>query len=126
MALLKQSTFTVQTVYTKLHRLLLIAKLSHYRTRKYPAHEALGRTYDALADSIDTITEQLIGYSKIDPADLEIGTVGSLEPAALSEEIIQFCNQLVPFADERKYYNISNLAQELSGAGAQLNYLSRF
>jgi len=126
MATFQRSTYNEQSVYTDLHRLLLVVKLSHYRTRSFAAHEALGRTYDSVNDLIDTITEKLIGYSDIDPADLVIGTVSVQLPKELGASIISTAKKIEEFAETKEYCDIENLAQELSGAGATLRYLSRF
>jgi len=120
------SPYSEQTAFTFLHRILLQVKLSHYVTRKFPAHEALGRTYEGIEGILDTITEQLIGYSGNDPASLVIGTVTSSEPAALADAIMEGALKLENYASGKKYCNIENLAQELSGHGATLKYLSRF
>lgn len=119
-------TTAPQVIYDEIHKLLLQVKLSHYVTRQYSAHEAFGRIYDTVNSLIDEITEQLVGYSDTDPANLNIGTVASAEPRTLSLVIIGMGDRLVTFARENKYTNLENLGQELSGAGAQLKYLSRF
>jgi hypothetical protein len=114
--------FTIQTAFTELHRLLLVAKLSHYRTKKFPAHEAFGRTYDSILDLVDTITEQLVGYSGTDPGDMPVATITTREVTALADDLMLFANKLIAFAEEAGYPNIENLGQELSGVGAQLKY----
>lgn len=118
--------YTVQTAYTELHKIFLVSKLSHYVTKSFAAHEALGRTYDSLEDLIDTITEKLIGYSEVDPANLSIGVVAPMEPRTLAISIMGIAERLEDFAEVKEYCDIENLAQELSGVGAQLKYLSRF
>lgn len=119
-------SYTEQTAYTFLHKTLLQVKLSHYVTRQFPAHEALGRTYDGIAGMIDEITEQLIGYSGKDPAGLVIGTLQAGTPAELADAITAGARKLEKYAESKEYCNIENLAQELSGLGAQLKYLTRF
>ena len=126
MATFQRSSFNEQSVYTELHKLLLTIKLSHYRTRSFAAHEALGRTYDTVNDLIDTITEKLIGYSDVDPADLVVGTVSVQLPKELGSSIISTAKKIEELAEAKEYCDIENLAQELSGVGAQLIYLSRF
>jgi DNA-binding ferritin-like protein len=118
--------YTVQTAYTELHKLFLQVKLSHYTTKSYAAHSALGKTYDDMNDLIDTITEKLIGYSGEDPQALGIGSVLSMEPTQLAIAIMGAAERLEDFAEANEYCDIENLAQELSGIGAQLKYLSRF
>lgn len=119
------SSSSVQTFYTDLHKLFLVTKLSHYVTKSYAAHGAFGRTYDSLDELIDTITEKLIGYTKSDPTEFTIGTIKAISPAELADQIITLAGKLEQFA-KSKYPDIENLAQELSGVGAQLKYLSRF
>lgn len=120
------NSYTVQTAYTEIHKVLLITKLSHYTTKSFAAHEALGKAYDSITDLIDTITEKLIGYSEIDPTSLSIGTITVMEPRMLGISIIGIAERLEDFAEAKEYCDIENLAQELSGVGAQLKYLSRF
>lgn len=119
-------SYSVQNIYTDLHVLLLQSKLSHYITKSFAQHEAFGRTYDSIADLVDTMTEKLIGYSNIDPIALNIGKVEALQPKVLANSIIQCAARIESFAEEKEYCDIENLAQELSGIGAQLSYLSRF
>lgn len=119
-------TYSPQIAYTELHKLLLTVKLSHYITKSFAEHEALGKTYDAVNDLIDTITEKLIGYSDVDPQPLVIGTVSPSEPKTLGVYIMSMAKKLEEWAGSKEYCDIENLAQELSGVGAQLKYLSRF
>lgn len=123
---LKVPSYTIQMAYTEIHKVLLTAKLSHYLTKSFAAHEALGRTYDSLNALIDAITEKLIGYSEVDPQNLVIGTISPMEPRALGISIIGIAERLEDFAEVKEYCDIENLAQELSGVGSQLKYLSRF
>ena len=118
--------YTEQTAYTEIHKLFLMVKLSHYKTRSFAAHEALGRTYDGLNDLIDSITEKLIGYSGIDPTTFAIGTISAMNPKELGQYIIKAAEKLEDYAESKEYCDIENLAQELSGLGASLVYLSRF
>jgi hypothetical protein len=123
---LHNSPYTEQQLYTDIHRLLLTAKLSHYKTKSFAAHEAFGRIYDSINTLIDEITEQLIGYCSIDPTELAIGTVTAKLPKELGDYIMLIARKLEIYAESKTYCNIENLAQELSGVGAQLKYLSRF
>jgi DNA-binding ferritin-like protein len=125
-ALKLTNSYNEQAAYTFLHRSLLQVKLAHYTTKHFPAHEALGRTYDGIEEILDGITEQLIGYSGIDPTSLVIGTVSISTPKELADAIISGADKLQSFARGKKYANIENLAQELSGLGATLKFLCRY
>lgn len=118
--------YTAQSAYIFLHRILLQLKLSHYVTKHYPAHEAFGTVYATIEGMVDDITEQLIGYSGVDPKSLAIGNVDVLGVAELGDLIVREGRKLQDFASRNEYSNIENLAQELSGAGAKLKYLKRF
>jgi len=119
--------YTPQTAYTMLHRLLLLTRLSHVKTKPiFAKHIAFERAYDGVADLIDSITEQLIGYSGVDPMDLVIGTVSTMDVAELGDHIIQEADKLVQFAEASRWHNVANQSQELSGIGATLKFLSRY
>lgn len=120
------SAYNPQTVYNEIHRLFMTTKVSHYKTKSLAAHEAFGRTYDSLNSLIDSITEKLVGYSGVDVDALVIGTVNPVEPATLASIIMTTGEKLEAWANSKDYCDIENLAQELSGVGAQLKYLSRF
>jgi hypothetical protein len=122
---MEQSSLTPATIYNELHKLLVLAKLSHYKTRSYAAHGAFGRIYDDLNDLVDGITEKLIGYSAVDPISFTISVVAT-EPAALAGTIMAFGKKLEEYGDAKGYCDIENDAATLSGIGAQLMYLSRF
>lgn len=123
---LTATSYTIQTAFTDIHKALLQAKLSHYVTKSYAAHEAFGKTYDAINELIDSITEKLIGYSDTDPGNLVIGTIAPMECRTFALYLIGIAERLEEFALKNKYPDISNLAQELGGVGAQLKYLCRF
>lgn len=126
MELKLDSSYTVQTAYTVLHRIVLQLKLSHYVTRHYPAHEALGKVYDTIEGMVDDMVEKLIGYSGVDPKTLAIGTIEPMEVKALADTIMREGKKLMVFAEKNEYCDIENMAQELSGAGAKLKFLSRY
>lgn len=126
MATLQRTNYGETNVYNDIHKLLLTVKLSHYKTKSFASHEALGRIYDTVNELIDSITEELIGYSEIDPSEFEIGTITTKLPKELGVYIITLAAKIEQLAADKKYCNIENQAQELSGTGAQLKYLSRF
>jgi hypothetical protein len=123
---LDTKSYSPQTAYVFLHRLLLELKLSHYITKQYPAHEAIGATYSAIEGMIDGITEELMGYSGVDPTALAIGTVSAMTPVQLADHIIKDAGKLLEYASKKGWHNVENVAAELSGAGAKLKFLSRY
>lgn len=118
--------FGPQKIYSELHRLLMQSKLCHYKTKSYAQHEAFGRIYDALGGLIDGITEKLIGYSSEDPENLALGTITVVSLTELADSIMSTGKKIQDFANAKSYLDIENLAQEVSGVGAQLKFLSRY
>ena len=123
---LKTSGYTAQTAYLELHKVFMVTKLSHYKVKSFAAHEALGKTYDSLDGLLDSITEKLIGYSGEDPGVLALGSITPATTVEVGNMIMGIAKRLETFAEEKGYCDIENLAQEVSGVGAQLIYLSRF
>ncbi|RWZ82721.1 MAG: hypothetical protein EO766_17965 [Hydrotalea sp. AMD] len=99
---LQRSSYTPQNVYEDIHKLFLTIKLSHYKTKSFAAHEAFGRIYDQVNELIDEITEKLIGYSDVDPGDLQIGTVSPKLPKDLGQFIIALAIKIELFAAGEK------------------------
>lgn len=118
--------YTPVKAYSELHQLLLNSKLCHYKTRLYPSHQAFGLIYDSINELIDDITEQLIGYSNIDPEVFEVGTVVVYNINDFALKILGVADRLIILCGLNKWYGVENLAQELHGLGAKLKYLSRF
>lgn len=114
---------TAAEIYTQIHQLLMVLKLNHYQNRTFAGHEALGRIYSTVNGLADTITEQLIGYSGTYPQSFNIGNVTKTSIPEIADHIINLSGQIEQYAEENGYCNIENLAQELSGEGAQLKFL---
>lgn len=115
---------TEQDIFNQLHSLLMQTKVSHYATRSYSQHKALDRTYKNLNDLADSISEQIIGYSGTRIEVFNLGNVQAIAAADLANMIVNFGKDLQHWAFNKQYANIENLAQEISGVGAELKYLS--
>lgn len=115
-----------QQLLNELHRHLMVLVISHYHWKSLARHQAFGETYHKLIALADPITEQLIGYSKSYPSSLVIGTVEAEEPQKVAQSLIDLAKRLKKFAEEKEYCGVENLADELSGLGAQLQFLSVF
>ena len=113
-------------VYSELHNIFMVVKLAHFNTSSYAQHMAFGRTYETLDDLTDSIVEQLIGYTGEYPKEFSIGSVQTKSIVEVSKMIMDFGKRLQDFAKKNNYPNIENLAQEYSGAGAQLKFLAKY
>lgn len=119
------NSYQAQNVIDDIHKLLMITKISHYNTKSYADHKALNKTYDDLNDLVDSISEQLIGYHQaFRPSTITLAICTATTPLELSQEIIRIASKICSFSKESKFLNLENLAQELSGIGARLKYLS--
>ncbi len=90
-------------------------------------HDAMGKLYELLVGFKDDIPEELMGYmggkrlkglNKIDLPDYK----SKQDSMKLCEEIISFSYELYEWAGNKKYCDIENKAQELSGISAKTIY----
>jgi DNA-binding ferritin-like protein len=107
-----------------LHNMLMQLKVTHYNTTGYAEHKALGEAYDALNDLADSISEKLMGYTGTRISTIVLGTVSASSASSLAESIKSIAATIITYATTKKYEDLSNLGQELSGIGAELKYLS--
>lgn len=124
---LKKSDLSPENIQNKLFWLRDSAHKYHLDTRSFAEHKALEGLYTGLGDFVDDIIEKLTGYLggkrigklKVDEVQ-EYSHVGSVK---LAEEVRDFGYELYEWATEKKYCDIENIAQGLSGLGAKTVYL---
>ena len=104
----------------------MMVKLCHFNTTSFAQHQAFGKTYDTLNALTDSIVEELVGYSGEYPKEFAIGSIKTKGIYEVAKDIMEFGKQLQDFARKSNYPNIENLAQEYSGAGAQLKFLAKY
>jgi hypothetical protein len=99
----------------------------HLDTRSYAEHKALQKLYEGIDGLKDSILEILMGYQngkRIGKAKLdEFPTYSQETVTALVKEGMSFAYELEMWAEDKKYCDISNKAQELSGLFANVQYL---
>jgi hypothetical protein len=99
----------------------------HLDTRSYAEHKALQKLYEGIDGLKDSILEILMGYQngkRIGKAKLdEFPTYSQEAVTALVKEGISFAYELEMWAEDKKYCDISNKAQDLSGLFANVQYL---
>jgi DNA-binding ferritin-like protein len=116
------SDFT--SLVNEIHTMLMQLKVTHYNTTGYAEHQALGMAYDAINDLADDISEKLMGYTGTRISSITLGTVTVSSASNLAEQIKTLASKLITYASTKKYEDLENLGQELSGVGAKLKYLS--
>lgn len=99
----------------------------HLDTRSYAEHKALQKLYEGIDGLKDSILEILMGYQngkRIGKAKLdEFPTYSQEAVTALVKEGMSFAYELEMWAEDKKYCDISNKAQDLSGLFANVQYL---
>lgn len=118
---------TPEEIQAKLFSFRSAAHKLHLDTRSFAEHQALSKLYDGLGDFADEISEKLMGYmngkrigaGKLDP----LPVYSSEAPMNLAKDVIKLGADLEKFAEGKGYHDICNIAQSLSGLGAQTAYL---
>ena len=116
----------VQDIFNGVYLLPIRVQFCHHLTTSYAEHKALDGAYDTLNDLKDAIVEKLIGYGVPKFQKLELGSISGFSaamPIQVAKEILKFGKDLEQYAENNEFCDIENLAQEYSGAGAQLVYL---
>ena len=99
----------------------------HQQTKGGWEHDALGKLYDGLEGYSDDIPEKIMGYMDGKrlaglvrlPAPKYGGHESSVK---LVKELMDFAYELYEWAGEKKFCDIENKAQELSGLAAKTIY----
>lgn len=99
----------------------------HLDTKSFAEHKALDGLYSGLVEFKDDISELLMGYmggKRI--GSISVGEIPEYSHSAavkLANEIKDFGYELYEWAGEKKYCDVENTAQSLSGLGAKTIYL---
>jgi hypothetical protein len=118
---------TPEAIKGKLFSFQNSAHSLHLDTRSYAEHKALKKLYEGIDGLKDSILEALMGYqngkrigkSKLD----EFPTYSQEAVNDLVKEGMKFSQELYMWSDDKKYCDISNKAQDLSGIFATTQYL---
>lgn len=120
-------TLTSEIIKGKLFSFQNSAHSLHLDTRSYAEHKALQKLYEGIDGIKDDIIEVLMGYQngkRIGKAKLDDFPTYSQEAVtALVKEGMSFAYELEMWAEDKKYCDISNKAQDLSGIFARTQYM---
>lgn len=120
------TTMTPEMIQGKLFYFRDAAHKFHLDTRSFAEHKALDFAYTELVGYVDGISEMLMGYIGKRIGKLKMDDVPAYshdEVTKMATEIKDFAYQLYEWAGEKKYCDIENTAQALSGMAAKLSYL---
>lgn len=109
-------------VTVKFLEMQCILKMFHWQTTSFAQHEAFGKTYDALLDSIDEFVEIMIGrHDRLEPSKktITLKDVGGVK--AYIDGCIDFLNGLSD--TYRGESDLLNIRDEMLGDLNKLKYL---
>lgn len=123
----KEEDLTPEYIQGKLFSFHNTAQKYHHDTKSYAQHKALDFLYTSLNKYRDEIPEKLMGYmggKRIGKIQMdEIPSFSNESVHNLVEEIKDFAYELYEWAGKKKYCDIENIAQSLSGDSAKTIYL---
>jgi len=97
--------------------------LTHWQTKSYAEHQALGGLYDYVHDFKDGVIEKLMGYTGKRPAPYKIEPLTNCTGNECVSNLLSFASSLKSYAEANSYHDIANLADALSGEAAKTKYL---
>ena len=117
------SEFTLESIASKMDYFVAQIQLVHWQTPSHAEHSALN-FYDAVHDFKDDILEKLMGYEgrKV-KAFPRLPVKDGVMAMNLIGEVVSFAHELMEWAESKKYCDIENIAQSLSGEAAKTKYL---
>lgn len=123
----KEMEMTPEHIQGKLFSFADIAHKFHLNTSSFAEHNALSCLYKGMNDFKDEVSEKLMGYMdgkrigkiKID----EIPDYSKSSSMNLANEILLFAYDLYEWAAKKKYCDIENIAQSISGLASKTIYL---
>lgn len=122
--MMKSTTMDINSIAGKLISYHTQLRVIHWQTLSFAEHKATDELIDKIGDFIDNITEKLIGYTGARPKSLKIESPkDNVNSSALVKEIGNYAYKIYLWAGEHDYCDVENMAQELSGDCAKVNYL---
>lgn len=98
--------------------------LIHWQTRSFAEHKATSEFYEYLQEFKDDVVEKLMGYTGKRIQALKIELIGNKADAlTVTDNILAFANELMAYAESSKFWDVANMAQDLSGQAAKTKYL---
>lgn len=120
------ATVTPEYIQNQLHYYNDAAQKYHHDTKSFAEHKALGHLYEELNGFRDDILELVMGYT-----GKRIGQLKRTDiPVYSNEEVLKMVNGLKDFAyevyewaEDKKYCDVENTAQDLSGLASKTLYM---
>lgn len=121
--MMKSGELNLETIAGKLTHFHEQLHLTHWQTKSYAEHQALGSLYDYVHDFKDGVIEKLMGYTGKRPAPYKIEPLTNCTGDECVSKLLTFASSLKSYAEANNYHDIANLADALSGEAAKVRYL---
>ena len=121
--MMKSGELNLETIAGKLTHFHEQLHLTHWQTKSYAEHQALGGLYDYVHDFKDGVIVKLMGYTGKSPAPYKIEPLTNCTGDECVSKLLSFASSLKSYAEANSYHDIANLADALSGAAAKTKYL---
>ena len=121
--MMKSGELNLETIAGKLTHFHEQLHLTHWQTKSYAEHQALGALYDYVQDFKDGVIEKLMGYTGKRPAPYKIEPLTNCTGNECVSNLLSFASSLKSYAEANSYHDIANLADALSGEAAKVRYL---
>lgn len=121
--ILASAELSLEQVSSKLTYFQLQLQLLHWQTTSFAEHKATDELHGFVSSFKDDVMEKLMGYANRRVKAYTLPPIGAENTLTVVNSMISFAYTLEKWAEENKYCDIENLAQELSGAAAKTRYL---
>jgi hypothetical protein len=120
---MKSGELNLETIAGKLTYFHEQLHLTHWQTKSYAEHQALGGLYDYVHDFKDGVIEKLMGYTGKRPGVYKIEALSTIDANSVVRALMDFSSNLKAYGEVNGYHDIANLADALSGEAAKVRYL---
>ena len=121
--MMKSGELNLETIAGKLTYFHEQLHLTHWQTKSYAEHQALGGLYDYVHDFKDGVIEKIMGYTGKRPGVYKIEPLSTADSNSVVTALMDFASNLKRYAESNSYHDIANLADALSGEAAKTKYL---
>jgi DNA-binding ferritin-like protein len=114
---------TLESIAAKLTYFHEQLHLTHWQTKSYAEHQALGGLYDYVHDFKDGLIEKIMGYTGKRPTAYKIEPLTNCTGVQCVTDLLSFASSLKDYGERNSFHDVCNLADALSGEAAKTKYL---
>ena len=114
---------TIEIIAAKLTYFHEQLHLTHWQTKSYAEHQALGALYDYVHDFKDGLIEKIMGYTGKRPTAYKIEPLTNCTGVQCVTDLLSFASSLKDYGEKNSFHDVCNLADALSGEAAKTKYL---